>query len=640
LTVCINGPLSRWKPRWALSSGEVAVAFTMVLVSCALPSSGLMRYLPGHLAGIYYHAGTDYERRVVLEEIGLPDWMFPSFDTGQVITRSGERVIQNYWTRTPVAEDTFAEHARAVPWGRWVRPALTWGIFIAGLYGAILCLSVIVRRQWVENERLPFPLASLYLSLIEPPPPGGLLNSLFRARSFWIAFTVVFLIHGMNAMHLYDPRIWPEIPKGYNSYTLLAERPWYHIEWSFKETTLYFSIIGICYFLQTNVAFSLWFLHVMLLAVGKMVLGESEIELTGGMRTDQTFGAFVPFALAALWIGRQHWAMVARQMFGRTRDGEARGRYLPHAVAGWGLVLSVAVMFGWLWTAGMTPIGAALVIVMMLSMLFVVARVVAETGLPFVQIYGVSATRPWIFALSSLPQEWAGRTSLRSFFLTSFMSTLTMHDMRESLPVYATSALRVADDAAYPDEKRPGRALPLVLALVLALGVGYLVSGAAMLYCEYTHAVTQDLRQEAPINKYGTDDSVRDQTYKQAVEYRAPRTGPAEQHNRVGHFAFGAGVTTILSVLRLRYVNWPLHPVGFLLAYSYPMMRIWLSILIGWLLKLLVVRFGGTQLYRAAKPAFIGMIIGEAGAAACWLIVSLVLNALGYTYHAVNLLPT
>ena len=45
-TLLINGPLSKWAPRYALSSGDVAVAFTMTLVSCALPSSGLMRALP------------------------------------------------------------------------------------------------------------------------------------------------------------------------------------------------------------------------------------------------------------------------------------------------------------------------------------------------------------------------------------------------------------------------------------------------------------------------------------------------------------------------------------------------------------------------------------------------------------------
>ena len=64
-----------------------------------------------------------------------------------------------------------------------------------------------------------------------------------------------------------------------------------------------------------------------------------------------------------------------------------------------------------------------------------------------------------------------------------------------------------------------------------------------------------------------------------------------------------------------------------------------LNFFIGWLIKVLVVRFGGTDLFRAARNFFIGMIIGEAGAAACWLVVCLFCNALGITYHAIHLFP-
>jgi len=37
-TLLVNGPLNRFKPQWALSAGELTVAFSMTLISCALPS--------------------------------------------------------------------------------------------------------------------------------------------------------------------------------------------------------------------------------------------------------------------------------------------------------------------------------------------------------------------------------------------------------------------------------------------------------------------------------------------------------------------------------------------------------------------------------------------------------------------------
>ena len=38
LIVCINAPLHRWAPRYALRSGELAVILLMVLVACSIPN--------------------------------------------------------------------------------------------------------------------------------------------------------------------------------------------------------------------------------------------------------------------------------------------------------------------------------------------------------------------------------------------------------------------------------------------------------------------------------------------------------------------------------------------------------------------------------------------------------------------------
>src|ERR1700743_1069059 len=39
----VNAPLHRWWPAHALTAGELSVALSMTLVSCTMPSSGLMR---------------------------------------------------------------------------------------------------------------------------------------------------------------------------------------------------------------------------------------------------------------------------------------------------------------------------------------------------------------------------------------------------------------------------------------------------------------------------------------------------------------------------------------------------------------------------------------------------------------------
>ena len=46
----------------------------------------------------------------------------------------------------------------AVPWAIWAAPMLYWAMFGLALFLAMVCLMVIVRRQWVEHERLAYPM--------------------------------------------------------------------------------------------------------------------------------------------------------------------------------------------------------------------------------------------------------------------------------------------------------------------------------------------------------------------------------------------------------------------------------------------------------------------------------------------------
>ena len=633
----INAPLSRWAPRRAFSTAEMGVALCMVLVSCAIPGSGLMRYLPGHLIGIWDKAGQSADHVATLRDANLPDWLFPRMTRSDVAERANDPVVREFMQRAYVSEDSFSARFRAVPWGAWAMPAFSWGVLMACIYGAFICLSIVLRRQWVENERLPYPLASVYLSLIEQPRPGTFVNALFRNRTFWIAFGIVFVIHGINALRLYDPKLWPEIPIYYDFYGIFGNPPMSYADWSFKWSKIYFCMLGITYFLQTNVAFSIWFFYILTQVVLKCALGTYSAELTDSMANDQTFGAAVPFTITMLWIGRKHFAMVLRRMFARPAPGDPEGRYLPYFLSGWGTVVFSAGIVAWLCVAGVSFLPAVCILLTCGMLYLVVARVVAETGLIFVQI-PAPAQRPFSYLAQSLPQSLAQRVSTRSFFMAALFNGVLVHDQRESISGFAPQALRVADEAAYDNERNWRHAIPFVLCLAAALFVGYCVAGGATLYTEYNYSATADQQQLVPINPYGVAgapgamlDNVR--------EYRA-NGGPTEGHNRWIHLGIGGVVTATLSVLRLRFVSWPLHPIGFLMTYSYAIKMIWFSVFIGWMAKVLIVRFGGASLYRSAKPLFLGLIIGEAGAAAFWLVISLVRSSMGLSYHAVILLPT
>jgi len=294
LTILVNAPLWRWAPRHALDTRELGVVTAMVLCGCALPGAGLMRYLPGHLVAYFYHARTKLEYHRLLSQLSLPDWMFPTFASKDLSTRGGDVIVQGFYHRIPTDSDSFLAHFRAVPWEAWLTPTVTWGILVGAVLGGILCLSLIFRYQWAENERLPFPLVSIYASLIESPQPGRSFNQLFRDRGFWIAFGAVFIIHAFGGLHEYNALV-PEIPTRYNLHRLMSNAPWSYTDGTFQSQTILFTIVGIMFFVQSRIAFSLWFFF-LAVQVERMVLGTRGLELSVGAQTDQTFGAMIPFA--------------------------------------------------------------------------------------------------------------------------------------------------------------------------------------------------------------------------------------------------------------------------------------------------------------------------------------------------------
>jgi uncharacterized protein DUF6784 len=77
----------------------------------------------------------------------------------------------------------------------------------------------------------------------------------------------------------------------------------------------------------------------------------------------------------------------------------------------------------------------------------------------------------------------------------------------------------------------------------------------------------------------------------------------------------------LMVIFRARLVWWPLSPIGLAMASTYAMDRIYFSVFVGWVIKVVIVRFGGLRLYRRAVPFFLGMLLGEGlfgGLAALW----------------------
>lgn len=620
VVLCINGPLSRWAPRYTFSTGELCVALSMTLVACCLPSSGLMRYWPASLVGPFEQAGFRVEWRKVLLKLNLPDWIYPTFASQREEHRFSDPIVSGFLRRWN--EDG------PPPYSAWLRPALTWGVFIFALYGALACMIAIVRRQWVDNERLPFPLAQIQLALIEQPERGQWRNALMRRTSFWIAFGAVFVIHGWNGLSKYDPTHFTAIPVYYDLHDLFTEPPWKYVDSKIKDAAVFFTVVGVTYFLSTPVGFSLWAFYILhqFYRVSLGELGTGETEMPGAK--DQHFGGLVAFTLAFLWVGRSHWMLVARQAFRGWRAGEPQGSYLPYPVAFWGLLLCTITMIAWLTLAGCTVFGAMVMTLLLLLLFLIITRIIAEAGLVHGQLQ-VGICKPWSWAVA---EGFSKPVPTETFYIGSLLQAVH-YDFREPMPVYTSHAMRIADSAI--EDRKQGRRF--FLCLGLALFVGYWVALGSTLWTEYTYYFTQDIKAIAPINEWGSEDNPRWNIIEPTVQYDRERFPVS--HSIAGHWLFGFFFTLALSILRLRFTSWPLHPIGYLMIGTYPGAHLWLSIFVGWVAKVLIVRFGGSSLYTAAKPFFIGLIVGESIAAGFWLIMGIVLSSIGMEYRPVHIMP-
>jgi hypothetical protein len=116
---------------------------------------------------------------------------------------------------------------------------------------------------------------------------------------------------------------------------------------------------------------------------------------------------------------------------------------------------------------------------------------------------------------------------------------------------------------------------------------------------------------------------------------------------RIWFMLGGFGVVAVLSLLRSRFLRFPLHPIGYLLIllsiyYEWvsPYYKgsadapaesswLWASIFLAWLIKKVVIKYGGMNTYRRAKPFFIGLVVGAVVCVFAFNAVDLVCSLIG-----------
>ena len=238
--------------RGLLGPGDRAVLYAGLAVGASVTASGMMhRFLPALVTGFYGgFARPDGPYHRFLQVV--PAWLVPG------------------GPNEAPAVGAF-EGGAAVPWGAWLLPLAAWTAFFGAFFLTSFCLVWLLRRRWLETERLGFPLLEMPRALIE----GGL----FRRRPFWWGTLVPVVLLGVNGLHHYAPDV-PEIPAGVNLANFLLDDPWKAM--ATFESPFWFDfdplLVGVAFLMPVEVSFSTWVFYLLTraqLLVGHF-LGRSE----------------------------------------------------------------------------------------------------------------------------------------------------------------------------------------------------------------------------------------------------------------------------------------------------------------------------------------------------------------------------
>jgi hypothetical protein len=83
-----------------------------------------------------------------------------------------------------------------------------------------------------------------------------------------------------------------------------------------------------------------------------------------------------------------------------------------------------------------------------------------------------------------------------------------------------------------------------------------------------------------------------------------------------GYTAIGAAVMGLLMMVRQRFSWWPIHPLGFPTSAVFGTM--FFSVFMAWVIKSVVIKYGGPQSYLRSRPFFLGLILGQFVTTGIW----------------------
>ncbi|MGD8241149.1 MAG: hypothetical protein PVH68_21525, partial [Armatimonadota bacterium] len=564
-----------------LRRADVIVIYCVILVATGA-YDGVSRFMPSYTVPQYFAAPENNYQMLADEHI--PHWFVPK----------NAELIRMYYEGAGAQPTDM--RAWAVPVGLWV-------VFFMTLWGTLYCIVALLRRHWVEHERLAFPMVMVPL-YIAGAGAGRLRprTSVWAEPLMWVGFAIACLHFLSIMLHALDPRV-PTLGTNLNVGQFFTEKPLDAFRPLFRF--IYNPLLaGLAYFAPQDLCFSMWFFFLFYFKPIRLAWR------VGGLRTpsgfpfywEQSAGAFVAISLFYAWAARDYlkrtWQAAAAGA--PAARGETERRWAdpmsPRLALGGAVCGFVAVCL-WYCLAGMSWWVAAIFFGLIILFAAIFTRGRAESGVAY------TASFPFWQASRQIKSFLgSGRLMPRGSYgnLTLLGSLIFLHfgSFPEGM-TFQMESLRLGEQVRVKTRHITG----IVFAAML---VGLLVNFHTFLSTCYEWGANT---LQGGITEGGYHVRIARREYAE-VSQIADGHVLAPDWNRNG-FTIGAFAFTLLLVgVHTRFPRLPFHPLGFVMTTSYGY-AYWGSFLTIWVLKAIILRLGGVRLYHRLAPVFVGLVLGQ-----------------------------
>jgi hypothetical protein len=530
-----------------------------------------------------------------------------------------------------------------IPLADWAEPVLTWTGFVALVLMATLAVNVIMRRQWIESERYQMPIAQVPLALLGPPgEPDQAVPSIWRSRVMWAGFAVAMAWCLMRGWNFYNPNV-PDV-----GIRVVLKDYFSGPAWGKTFENVFFEVsavfVALAVFMELNILASL--------LVGFAMYHSQHWfgEMTGlsahsqyPFANQQQVAAFFAYAMLVLLFSRKHlWRVLVEAVRGRppaeasaaTADAAAPPLgpdgvpALPGAPradpAGpremWSYRTALLVLVGtfvgivlWGQWVGVPAKGMLIFFAFVLCISLVCAKARAECGTPFGYFACWNAT---MFLVMLGGMTVFGPRMMLTGLVASFFLCETVFFL---IPGAQFELIELG---------RRYRVVPRHLMYTAVLGlVGGMVFGGWVFLSNSYSLGGESLRRYAwayyEKSWYFFDFNTNLEAATTAMLAKnAAAAAPAVAGGippETWAYAYGAGITTLLTVLRQIFAGFWFHPLGFILGTTRIMDYIWGSVLVALVIRSSVLWFGGAATVREKlRPFFIGVFLGSITTFTIW----------------------